>query len=57
MDCSGPMNKFFVEANVSTSEGTFFKLPLSDMKMIIGNSYINLLIGMKKVINLQEMLS
>ena len=30
IDVSGPMNQLFVEANVSTSEGTIFKIPLSD---------------------------
>jgi hypothetical protein len=40
IDVSGPMNQLFVEANVSTSEGTIFKIPLSDSEMISENSYI-----------------
>ena len=40
IDISGPTNKLFIEANVSTSKGTFFKIPLNDSEMISENSYI-----------------
>jgi hypothetical protein len=40
IDITGPMKQLFIEANVSTSKGTVFKIPLSDSEMISENSYI-----------------
>lgn len=39
----GPMNQLFIEANVTTSKGTIFKIPLNDSEMIGENSYIRFL--------------
>ena len=47
IDISGPLKQLYIEANVSTSKGTIFKIPLSESEMISENSYI-------KFINLKE---
>ena len=39
----GPMNQLFIEANVTTSKGTIFKIPMNDSEMISENSYIKFL--------------
>ena len=43
IDISGPMNQLTIEANVVTSKGTIFKIPLNDSEMITENSYIKFL--------------
>lgn len=43
INISGPMSQMFVEANVTTSKGTIFKIPLNDSEMISENSYIKFL--------------
>ncbi len=43
IDISGPVNQLFVEANVITSKGTIFKIPLNDSEMITENSYVKFL--------------
>ena len=40
IDISGPLKQLYIEANVSTSKGTIFKIPLSESEMISENSYI-----------------
>ncbi len=40
IDMSGPLNKLFIDANVTTSKGTVFKIPLNDSEMIKESSYI-----------------
>jgi len=40
---SGPTDQLLIEANVSTSEGTIFKIPLSDNEILSENSYIHFL--------------
>lgn len=37
---SGPMEQLYIEANVSTSEGTALKIPLNDNEILSENSYI-----------------
>ena len=37
------MNQLFIEANVITSKGTIFKIPLNDSEMITENSYVKFL--------------
>ena len=43
IDISGPTDQLFIEANVTTSEGTIFKIPLSDNEILAENSYIHFL--------------
>ena len=43
IDVSGPTDQLFIEANVTTSEGTIFKIPLSDNEILGENSYIHFL--------------
>ena len=43
IDIFGPMNQLFIEANVVTSKGTIFKIPLNDSEMISENSYVKFL--------------
>ena len=43
IDFFGPMNQLFIEANVVTSKGTIFKIPLNDSEMISENSYVKFL--------------
>ena len=43
INIEGPMNQLFIEANVATSKGTIFKIPLNDSEMIGENSYIKFL--------------
>lgn len=43
ININGPMNQLFIEANVTTSKGTIFKIPLNDSEMIGENSYIKFL--------------
>ena len=40
IDINGPLNKLFIDANVTTSKGTVFKIPLNDSEMIKESSYI-----------------
>ena len=49
INVSGPMNQLFIEANVTTSEGTIFKIPLNDSEMISENSYIKFLSPKEKL--------
>ena len=53
INISGPMNQLFVEANVTTSKGTIFKIPLNDNEMISENSYIKFLSLKEKKIESQ----
>jgi hypothetical protein len=39
----GPTDQLFIEANVTTSEGTVFKIPLNDNEILGENSYIHFL--------------
>ena len=43
IDVSGPTDQLFIEANVTTSEGTVFKIPLNDNEILAENSYIHFL--------------
>ena len=43
IDVLGPTDQLFIEANVTTSEGTFFKIPLNDNEILTENSYIHFL--------------
>jgi hypothetical protein len=43
IDITGPTDQLFIEANVSTSEGTVFKIPLNDNEILGENSYIHFL--------------
>ena len=43
IDVSGPTDQLFIEANVTTSKGTIFKIPLSDNEILAENSYIHFL--------------
>ena len=43
ININGPLNQLFIEANVTTSKGTIFKIPLNDSEMIGENSYIKFL--------------
>ena len=49
INVSGPMNQLFIEANVTTSKGTIFKIPLNDSEMISENSYIKFLSPKEKL--------
>jgi len=40
---SGPMDQMFIEANVTTSEGTIFKIPISDNEVLSETSYMHFL--------------
>ena len=40
---SGPMDQMFIEANVTTSEGTIFKIPISDNEVLGDTSYMHFL--------------
>lgn len=53
INISGPMSQLFIEANVSTSKGTIFKIPLNDNEMISENSYIKFLSPKEKKIETQ----
>ena len=43
INISGPTEQLFIEANVATSEGTIFKIPLNDNEILSENSYIHFL--------------
>ena len=43
IDITGPTDQLFIESNVSTSEGTIFKIPLNDNEILAENSYIHFL--------------
>lgn len=43
IDVLGPTDQLFIEANVTTSEGTVFKIPLNDNEILGENSYIHFL--------------
>ena len=49
IDISGPMNQLYIEANVTTSKGTIFKIPLNDSEMISENSYVKFLSPEEKI--------
>ena len=53
INISGPMSQLFIEANVTTSKGTIFKIPLNDNEMISENSYIKFLSPKEKKIESQ----
>ena len=40
---SGPTDQLFIEANVGTSQGTIFKIPLNDSEILSESSYVNFL--------------
>jgi len=50
IDITGPTDQLFIEANVSTSEGTVFKIPLNDNEILAENSYIHFLSPKEKSI-------
>ena len=41
IDISGPTDQLFIEANVGTSEGTIFKIPLNDSEILSESSYVS----------------
>ena len=43
INISGPTDQLLIEADVTTSEGTIFKIPLSDNKILADNPYIHFL--------------
>jgi hypothetical protein len=43
IDIVGPTKQLFIEANVTTSKGTVFKIPLNDNEILGENSYIHFL--------------
>ncbi len=43
IDISGPTDQLFIEANVGTSEGTVFKIPLNDSEILSESSYVSFL--------------
>ena len=43
INVSGPTDQLLIEADVTTSEGTIFKIPLSDNEILAENSYIHFL--------------
>ena len=43
INISGPTDQLFIEANVGTSQGTIFKIPLNDSEILSESSYINFL--------------
>ena len=43
IDISGPTDQLFIEANVGTSEGTIFKIPLNDSEILSESSYVSFL--------------
>ena len=43
IDVSGPTDQLFIEANVGTSQGTIFKIPLNDSEILSESSYISFL--------------
>ena len=43
IDVSGPTDQLFIEANVGTSDGTIFKIPLNDSEILSESSYISFL--------------
>ena len=43
IDVLGPTDQLFIEANVTTSQGTVFKIPLNDNEILGENSYIHFL--------------
>ena len=43
IDISGPTDQLFIEANVGTSDGTIFKIPLNDSEILSESSYISFL--------------
>ena len=45
----GPTDQLFIEANVGTSKGTIFKIPLNDSEILSESSYINFLSSEQKL--------
>ena len=43
INISGPTDQLLIEADVTTSEGTIFKIPLSDNEILADNPYIHFL--------------
>ncbi|WP_412984876.1 translocation/assembly module TamB domain-containing protein [Pontimicrobium sp. IMCC45349] len=43
IDISGPTDQLFIEANVSSEEGTVFKIPMSDTEALGENSFVHFL--------------
>ena len=43
INISGPTDQLFIEANVGTSQGTIFKIPLNDSEILSESSYVNFL--------------
>ena len=43
IDVFGPTDQLFIEANVGTSDGTIFKIPLNDSEILSESSYISFL--------------
>jgi len=48
INVSGPTDQLLIEADVTTSEGTIFKIPLSDNEILAENSYIHFLTPQEK---------
>ena len=51
IDISGPTDQLFIEANVGTSQGTIFKIPLNDSEILSESSYISFLSPDQKLTN------
>jgi len=49
IDISGPTDQLFIEANVGTSKGTIFKIPLNDSEILSESSYINFISPYQKL--------
>ena len=49
IDVLGPTDQLFIEANVTTSEGTVFKIPLNDNEILAEKSYIHFLSPKEKL--------
>lgn len=50
----GPTDQLFIEANVGTSRGTIFKIPLNDNEILSESSYVSFLSPNQKTIKASE---
>jgi hypothetical protein len=50
IDIYGPTDQLFIEANVGTSQGTIFKIPLNDSEILSESSYVSFLSPEQKTI-------
>ena len=48
IDIYGPTDQLFIEANVGTSQGTIFKIPLNDSEILSESSYVSFLSPQQK---------